>query len=93
VQVVCHILLESSRQGIQLCFRSHLNWRFGKTIYGLPKLQESQFREFQDSQVGSLETKWHLGAGPMAMHREYYKGKVVASPKSELWWVLWVCVC
>jgi hypothetical protein len=21
------------------------------------------------------------------------KGKVVASPKSELWWVLWVCVC
>ncbi len=21
------------------------------------------------------------------------KGKVVASPKFELWWVLWVCVC
>jgi hypothetical protein len=22
---------------------------------------------------GSLETKWHLGAGPMAMHKVYYK--------------------
>jgi hypothetical protein len=21
------------------------------------------------------------------------RGKVVASPKSEPWWVLWVCVC
>jgi len=29
----------------------------------------------------------------MAKHREYYKGKVVASPKSKPWWVLWICVC
>jgi hypothetical protein len=34
--------------------------------------------------------KWHLGVGPVARHRVYYKGKVVASPKFELWWVLWV---
>jgi hypothetical protein len=26
-------------------------------------------------QVGSLGTKWHLGAGPVARHREYYKGE------------------
>jgi hypothetical protein len=38
-------------------------------------------------------TKWYLGVGPMAKHREYYKGKVMASPKSGLWWVLRVCVC
>jgi hypothetical protein len=25
--------------------------------------------------LGSLETKWHLGAGPVAMHRVYYKGE------------------
>jgi len=42
---------------------------------------------------GNPETKWHLGAGPVAKHKEYYKGKVVASPKSGLWWVLWVRVC
>jgi len=24
--------------------------------------------------LGSLETKWHLGFGPMAKHRVYYKG-------------------
>ncbi len=40
---------------------------------------------------GSFGTKWHLGAGLVAMHR--IKGKVVASPKFRLWWVLWVCVC
>jgi hypothetical protein len=45
------------------------------TKLGLPKSRESQFREFQDSQLESPETKWHLGVGPMAKHREYYKGE------------------
>jgi len=31
---------------------------------------------------GNFETKWHLGACHVAKHRVYYKGKVVASPKS-----------
>jgi hypothetical protein len=26
-------------------------------------------------QLGRPETKWHLGAGPVAKHREYYKGE------------------
>jgi hypothetical protein len=43
--------------------------------------------------LGSLEAKCHLDVGPMARHKLYYKGKVVASPKSGLWWVLWVHVC
>jgi len=38
-------------------------------------------------------TKWHLGASPVAKHKVYYKGKVMASPKSGPWWVLWVRVC
>jgi hypothetical protein len=42
---------------------------------------------------GSLEIKWHLGVGLVAKHKVYYKGKVVASPKYGLWWVLWVRVC
>ncbi len=44
-------------------------------------------------QLGSPGTKWHLGAGPTAKHIIYYKGKVVVSSKSGLWWVLWVHVC
>ncbi len=45
------------------------------------------------SQLGNLGTKWHFGASPMARHKEYYKGKkVVISPKSRPWWILWVHV-
>jgi hypothetical protein len=43
--------------------------------------------------LGSPETKCHLGVGSMASHKVYYKGKVVISPKSGLWWVLWIRVC
>ncbi len=43
--------------------------------------------------LGSPRIKWHLGARPVARHIEYYKGKVVASPKFGPWWVLWVHVC
>jgi hypothetical protein len=50
------------------------------------------FFEISGFSLGSLETKWHLGARPMARHKVYYKGKVVTSPKSGPWWVLWVCV-
>jgi hypothetical protein len=35
--------------------------------------------------LGSSETKCHLGAGLVAMHIIYYKGKVVASSKFRLW--------
>jgi hypothetical protein len=43
--------------------------------YEFSKLRKSLFQEFWDSQLGSLETKWHLGVGPMAIHKEYYKGE------------------
>jgi hypothetical protein len=32
-----------------------------------------QFQEFWDSQLENSGTKWHLGVGPMARHKEYYK--------------------
>jgi hypothetical protein len=53
-------------------------------VVGVPTMGISGF------QLGSPETKWHSGADPMANHKVYYKGKVVASPKSEPWRVLWV---
>jgi hypothetical protein len=42
--------------------------------------------------LGSPGTKWHLGVGPMAKHKVYYKGEGGGFPKSDLWWVLWVCI-
>jgi hypothetical protein len=64
-------LLQTSLQ-LEVCIKS----------YGPPKLQESQFREFWDSQLESPGTKWHLGVGPMAMHIKYYKGEGGGFPPS-----------
>jgi hypothetical protein len=61
--------------------------------YGPPKLWESPFQEFWDSQVGTLETKWHLGVGPWPNTKNTIRWKVMASPKFKPWWILWVCVC
>jgi len=35
--------------------------------------------------LGSLEPKWHLGAGLVARHKVYYKGEGGGFPKSGLW--------
>jgi len=53
--------------------------------YGDPKLRESQLAEFRDSHAGVPGEKNHLDVGPVKRSRVYYKGDVVASPKSELW--------
>ncbi len=62
-------------------------WGCDRKSYGPLKLQESQFREFWNSnlgvpilgilglQLGNPKTKWHLGVGPMPKHKEYYKGE------------------
>jgi hypothetical protein len=42
--------------------------------------------------LGNSRTKCHLDVGLVERHRVYYKGKVVASPKSRPWWVLWIRV-
>jgi hypothetical protein len=61
--------------------------------YGPPKSWESQFKEFQDSNLGVTGQNdiWVLVLWPSI--KNTIRGKVVASPKSRLWWVLWVCVC
>jgi hypothetical protein len=39
-------------------------------------------------------TKCHLDVGLVERHRVYtIRGKVVASPKSGPWWILWVGIC
>jgi hypothetical protein len=72
--MVCHILLESSQQGLQLCFRPHLNQRFSRKLWA-SKVIEVPTVGILRLPLGSPGTKWHLGASPMARHRVYYKGE------------------
>jgi hypothetical protein len=70
LQVACHISLEGPWRGIQLCFRSHFNRRSTQEIMALQSARSPNFGKF-----GNPMTKWHLGASPVAKHREHYKGE------------------
>jgi len=74
VQVVCDISLESSRRGLQLCFKLHLNWRFAHKLWA-PKVVGILTMGISGLSFGVPETKWHLGASPVAKHKIYYKGE------------------
>jgi hypothetical protein len=60
------------------------------TSYGPTKSRESQFWEFQDSHLGVLgqNSIWMLVSWPITKYT--IRGKVMVSPKSRPWWVLWV---
>jgi hypothetical protein len=89
MQVACHIALESSWRGLQLCF-----WRrFVHKVMGPPKSQESQPWEFQDSHLGVAGQNDIWVLVPWLGTKYTIRGKVVASPKFGLWWVLWIRVC
>jgi len=92
VQMACDTPLESFRRRIQLCFITHFNQRFAHKVRGPPKSWESQLWQFRDSHLGILGQKaiwmWASWRGTKYIIR----GKVVASPKSGPWWVLWVRV-
>jgi hypothetical protein len=76
MQVACHISLESFQRMLQLWFRLDINQRVSKgagvSILGISRLP-----------IGSPETKRHLGAGPMAKHRVYYKGEGGGFPQVQ----------
>jgi hypothetical protein len=57
---------------------------WGSKVVGVLILGISRFP------LGSLGRKSHLDVGLVERH---IRGKVVASPKSGPWWVLWVWVC
>jgi hypothetical protein len=94
VQVVCDIPLESYRQGIKLCFRPHFNQKYACKVMG-PQSRGNLGTptwEFRDSHLGVLGQNaiwmWASWRGT----KYTIRGKVVVSPKSEPWWVLWVWV-
>jgi len=83
VQVACNIPLESFRQGLQLCFRLHLNQRSTRKVMGPQSRGSPNFGNFEtpiwESQLwqfrgnGSPRTKCHLDVGLMERYRVYYK--------------------
>jgi hypothetical protein len=82
MQVVCHISLESSWQGLQLCldlisiegFHTKL-WAF--KVVGIRTLGISGLS------LGSPGTKCHLNASLVARHRVYYKGEGGGLPQIQ----------
>jgi hypothetical protein len=47
------------------------------------KVVEVLILKFSRLPLGSLKTKWHLGAGPMPRHKEYYKGECDGFPQVQ----------
>jgi hypothetical protein len=82
VQVACHIPLEAFDKGYNF-FSNVISIGGLHTKLWAPKLQESQLWEFWDSHFKSPRTKWHLGAGLVARHRVYYKGKCGGFPQVQ----------
>jgi hypothetical protein len=74
VQVLFHIFLESSQQGLQLCFRPCFNWRFAQEVVGFQNSGSFNFENFEILDLGVLG-KMTFGATPMASHRKHYKGE------------------
>jgi hypothetical protein len=89
MKVTCHILLERSQQGLQLCFRPHLNRRFAQEVIGF---QTRRNHNFKTLNLGILRQNdiWVLDLWPSI--KNTIRGKVVVSPKSRPWWILWVRV-
>jgi hypothetical protein len=92
VQVACDIPLESSKWGLQLCFKPHLNQRFSRKVMG-PQSRGSPSVGIRDSHLGvrGQNDVWVLVL--WAGTKYTIKGKVVVSPKFKLWWVLWIWIC
>ncbi len=85
VQVACHILLESSWRGLQLCFKLHLDRRSKKKLWA-SKFVGVLILGISGLQLGSPGRKWHLGVGPLAKNRGYYKGE--GGGFSQVWAVV-----
>jgi hypothetical protein len=85
VHVFCNILLKALDEGYN--FVSYLI-----SIEGLhaklwaPKVAGIPVVEILGLPLGSFKTKWHLGAGPVARHRVYYKGEGGGFP--QVWAVM-----
>jgi hypothetical protein len=89
VQMTCNKPLENSRRGLQLWFRPHLNRRFAQEVLNPQSCGSPNFNNFGTPTWESRDKK------PFRCHflwggaKYTIWGKVVASPESGPWWVLW----
>jgi len=75
-------LEESYKFALDLILIEGLSWELWA-----PKVSGVQTGTILVLLLGSPRTKSHSDVGAMGKHREYYMGEVVASPKSEPWWI------
>jgi hypothetical protein len=91
VKMACDIPLKNSWQGLQLCFRPHLNQRFARKIMAPQSCGSPNLGDFG---TPTLES-WHkkpFGCGPMERCRVYYKGEGGGFP--QIWVVVsLMCSC
>jgi hypothetical protein len=93
VQVTCHIMFKSCWRGLQLGFRPHFNKRSTCKVMAPQSCKSPSCGSFGTPYLGvsGQNDIWVL---VLWLDTEYtIRGKVVASPKSGPWWVLWVQVC
>ncbi len=88
VHVLCNIPLERSWWGLQLCFKPHFNQRFVRKVMGPQSCGSPNFSNWESRDKNAI-WMWASWRGT----KYTVKGKVVASPKSKPWWVLWIQVC
>jgi hypothetical protein len=92
LRTTCNIPLESFRQKLQLYFRPHLDPRSLCKVTWLQSRRNSSWHNFKTPIQESQERKVIWMWAPWRGAEYTIRGKVVASPKSEQWWVLCVRV-
>jgi hypothetical protein len=93
VQVACNISLESSWQGLQLCFKTHLNQNFADKVMGPQSYESPNFGNFgKDSHLGVPKQNAIWMCASWRGTKYTISGKVLASPKFRSWWILWIRV-
>jgi hypothetical protein len=90
VQVVCNMPLKIYQRGLQLCFRPHPDRRFAHKVIAPQSRGNSNLGNFGTFILGVPRQKaiWMWASWRGVEYTIW--GKVVASFKSGLWWVLWV---
>ncbi len=78
--MACHIQLESSWRGLQLCFIPHLNSRFTQEVIGFQSCRRPNFENFETTNLEVLGQNdiWVLAS--WLDTNNTIRGKVVASP-------------
>jgi hypothetical protein len=82
LQVAYEIPLKRSWQGLQLCFRGHLNQSFSNKIMGPQSHKSPNFENF-DIPIWESQDKMSFGASLMARHKVYYKGEGGGFPQVQ----------